>query len=227
MIFKKRKSMKEQQTHTTPDTQEPTTDNLSQNNNTEPAEGGPEVAQTAEEQVPGLNRDEDMPGSVGVEETLAADVNGETEKLRAELAEAKDKYIRLVAEFDNFRRRNAKERMELIQTAGRDVVQSLLVVLDDCDRAARTMESSADLTQIKEGVGLVFHKLRHALEQKGLKVMESKGKDFDPELHEAITEIPAPTPELAGKVVDEVEPGYYLNERLIRHAKVVVGKSAE
>jgi molecular chaperone GrpE len=148
----------------------------------------------------------------------------EYEKLRKELDEAKDKYMRLVAEFDNFRKRNAKERIELIATAGRDIVQSLLVVLDDSERAEKQMESTEDVKAIKEGVSLVFNKLRSAMQQKGLKAMDSKNQDFDPDVHEAITEIPAPTEEMKGKVIDEVEKGYYLNEKLIRHAKVVVGK---
>ena len=146
------------------------------------------------------------------------------ERLQKELDEAKDKYMRLVAEFDNFRKRNAKERIELIATAGRDIVQSLLVVLDDSERAEKQMESTEDVKAIKEGVLLVFNKMRNALQQKGLKAMDSRNQDFDPDVHEAITEIPAASEDMKGKVIDEVEKGYYLNEKLIRHAKVVVGK---
>ena len=146
------------------------------------------------------------------------------EKLQSELNEQKDKYIRLFAEFDNFKRRNAKERMELIQTAGKDVISSLLDVLDDCDRAEKQMQTSEDLQQIKEGIQLVFGKLRNTLQARGLKSMESIETDFDVEKHEAITEIPAPQPNLVDKVVDEVQKGYYLNDKIIRFAKVVVGK---
>ena len=146
------------------------------------------------------------------------------EKLQSELNEQKDKYIRLFAEFDNFKRRNAKERMELIQTAGKDVISSLLDVLDDCDRAEKQMQTSEDLQQIKEGIQLVFGKLRNTLQARGLKAMESIETDFDVEKHEAITEIPAPKPHLVDKVVDEVQKGYYLNDKIIRFAKVVVGK---
>ena len=167
-----------------------------------------------------LNTDDSVSGMQHLDDEVGEE--SEMEKLRAELAEAKDKYLRLVAEFDNARRRNAKERVELIQTAGKDIVQSLLVVLDDTDRAAKQMETSEDLATIKEGVTLVFNKLRNTLQQKGLKKMESVGHAFDADLHEAITEIPAP--DMAGKVIDETEPGYYLNDKLIRHAKVVVGK---
>jgi molecular chaperone GrpE len=146
------------------------------------------------------------------------------EKLHSELNEQKDKYIRLFAEFDNFKRRNAKERMELIQTAGKDVISALLDVLDDCDRAEKQMQTSEDLQQIREGIQLVFGKLRNTLQARGLKAMESIATDFDVEKHEAITEIPAPQPNLVDKVVDEVQKGYYLNDKIIRFAKVVVGK---
>ncbi len=146
------------------------------------------------------------------------------EKLQAELIEQKDKYIRLFAEFDNFKRRNAKERIELIQTAGKDVITSLLDVLDDCDRAEKQIQSSEDLQQIREGIQLVFGKLRNTMQARGLKPMESIETDFDVEKHEAITEIPAPNPALVDKVVDEVQKGYYLNDKIIRFAKVVVGK---
>lgn len=147
-----------------------------------------------------------------------------TEKLQAEIAEQKDKYIRLFAEFDNFKRRSAKERIELMQTAGKEVITSMLDVLDDCDRAEKQIQSSNDIEQIRQGVGLVFNKLRTTLQAKGLKVMDTINTDFDVEKHEAITEIPAPTPELSGKVIDEVQKGYYLNDKIIRFAKVVVGK---
>ena len=153
-----------------------------------------------------------------------AEPENEVEKLQTVLNEQKDKYIRLFAEFDNFKRRNAKERMELIQTAGKDVITSLLDVLDDCDRADKQIQTTEDLQQIKEGIQLVFGKLRNTLQARGLKPMESIETDFDVEKHEAITEIPAAQPNLVGKVVDEVQKGYYLNDKIIRFAKVVVGK---
>ena len=153
-----------------------------------------------------------------------AEPENEVEKLQIVLNEQKDKYIRLFAEFDNFKRRNAKERMELIQTAGKDVITSLLDVLDDCDRADKQIQTTEDLQQIKEGIQLVFGKLRNTLQARGLKPMESIETDFDVEKHEAITEIPAAQPNLVGKVVDEVQKGYYLNDKIIRFAKVVVGK---
>jgi molecular chaperone GrpE len=148
----------------------------------------------------------------------------EIAKLKAELEEQKDKYVRLFAEFDNYKRRTSKERIELIQTAGKEVITSLLQVLDDSDRAEKQMQETDDPAHIKEGVQLVFNKLRKTLQAQGLKAMESINNDFDVEKHEAITEIPVDDKKLKGKVVDEVEKGYYLNNKLIRFAKVVVGK---
>jgi len=149
---------------------------------------------------------------------------GDADKLQAEVNELKDKHLRLMAEFENYRRRTSKEILDIRLTAGREVVQALLTVLDDMGRAEVQLEKSGDVAAIKEGVSLVFNKLRNVLQQKGLKKMDAAGADFDPDVHEAITEIPAPTPDMAGKVIDMVEPGYYLNDKLIRHAKVVVGK---
>jgi molecular chaperone GrpE len=146
------------------------------------------------------------------------------EKLKAELESLNDKYLRKVAEFENFRRRSAKERMDLIQTAGREVIVDLLDVLDDCDRAQKQLETSDDPEQIKEGVMLVFNKLRNTMQSRGVKAMDTMNQEFNPDLHEAITEIPAPTPDMKGKIVDEVMKGYYLNDKIIRHAKVVIGK---
>lgn len=151
-------------------------------------------------------------------------VPDETEKLKAELEEQKDKYIRLVAEFENYKRRTSKERVELIQTAGKEVIISLLEVLDDCDRAEKQLLESEEADQIKEGVLLVFNKLRKTLQNKGLKAMESINTEFDVEKHEAITEVPVTDESMKGKVVDEIQKGYYLNDKLIRFAKVVVGK---
>ncbi len=145
------------------------------------------------------------------------------EKLRADLAEANDKFLRLYAEFDNYKRRTIKERAELLQTAGKDVLQSLLPVLDDFERALKSMETANDVSSVKEGVLLVQSKLKNILTQKGVKEMESIGQPFDADIHEAITNIPAPDDSMKGKVIDQVEKGYYLNDKVIRFAKVVVG----
>jgi molecular chaperone GrpE len=169
-----------------------------------------------------INTDENAAGTSHLNEPVAGE--NEMEKVAAELQEQKDKYLRLMAEFDNFRRRTAKERLELIQTAGKDVIVSLLDVLDDVDRAEKQLQASDDLAAQKDGVQLVFNKLRSALQARGVKAMESINTAFDVEKHEAITEIPAPSEELKGKVMDEVVKGYYLNDKLIRFAKVVVGK---
>jgi len=148
----------------------------------------------------------------------------ELDTLKKEVEEQKEKFIRLYAEFDNYKRRNAKERVELIQTAGREVIQSMLEVLDDCERAEKQMNQSEDLKQIKEGIGLVFIKFRNMLQSRGLKEMKSIGEAFNPDFHEAITEIPVPDETMKGKIVDEVEKGYTLNDKIIRFSKVVVGK---
>jgi molecular chaperone GrpE len=147
----------------------------------------------------------------------------EVEKLKAELQDFKEKYLRLVAEFDNFRKRTAREKLETIQTASKDVVVSLLEIVDDADRAQQQLATSTDPDEIKKGILLVFNKLRNILQSKGLKVMDAKGKEFDPDLHEAIVEVDAGK-EMKGKVVDVVQNGYYLNDKIIRFAKVVVGK---
>lgn len=175
-----------------------------------------------EESAMNLNADENIAGTANLSDTIAEE--SEFEELRIELQEQKDKFIRLYAEFDNFKRRNAKERVELIQTAGKEVIQSMLEVLDDCDRAEKQMQKTDDVQQIKEGIQLVFNKLRSNLQSRGLKEMKSIGEPFNPDIHEAITETPVQDPSMAGKVVDELEKGYSLNDKIIRFSKVVVGK---
>ena len=181
---------------------------------------GQAQADQPEEMSMGINADENIAGTQHLNEEVAEE--SAMEKLEAELQEQKDKYLRLYAEFDNYKRRTSKERVELIQTAGKEVIQSLLEVMDDTDRAEKQMNSTEDVKLIREGVQLVFHKLRATLQSRGLKEMNAIGTPFNPDLHEAITEIPMPGNE--GKVVDQVEKGYYLNDKIIRFAKVVVGK---
>ncbi len=178
-----------------------------------------EVISTENEEM-SINADADVPGNIHLSNPEGEDV---MEKLQAELEEQKDKYLRLVAEFDNFKRRTAKERIELIQTAGKDVIISLLEVMDDCERAEKQLKDTDDIAAQKEGIQLVFNKLRNTLQAKGVTPMESINTEFDVEKHEAITETPADE-EMKGRVVDEIEKGYYLNNKLIRFAKVVVGK---
>ncbi len=156
----------------------------------------------------------------------AGDTAAETQEdtTAIELAEMKDKFVRLMAEFENFRRRTAKERLELAKTASQDVMSDLLPVLDDMERARQSIEAKVDPDAILQGLELVFHKLKHVTQQKGLKPMETKaGDEFDSELHEAVTQIPAPSDELKGKIVDVIEKGYTLNEKVIRFAKVIIG----
>ena len=151
-----------------------------------------------------------------------AEVSAE-DKLKDELAQANDKYLRLYAEFDNFRRRTSKERVELLQTAGKEIIVSLLPVLDDFERAEKAMEKSTDVEALKAGVALIQNKLNNILTQKGLKPMQSIGQPFDADLQEAVTNIPAPTDDMKGKVIDEMEKGYTLGDSVIRFAKVIVG----
>lgn len=142
----------------------------------------------------------------------------------AKYKEVNDKYLRLYSEFENFRRRTAKEKLALMQTAGEDVIKDLLPVLDDLERARKSNETAEDIDAVKEGFHLVYNKFHKTLESKGVKEMKAQEEPFDVELHEALTKIPAPTEDLKGKVVDVIEKGYLLNEKVIRYAKVVVGE---
>jgi len=168
-----------------------------------------------------INTDENISGSQNLE--VGPDGSAEVENLRQQVDELNDRYLRKVAEFENFKRRTARERVEYIQTAGREVISDLLDVLDDSERAQKQLETTEDVLQIREGVQLVFNKLRSVLNGKGLKPIEALNQPFNVDQHEAITEIDAGE-EMKGKVVAEVQKGYYLNDKIIRFAKVVVGK---
>ena len=146
------------------------------------------------------------------------------EELEDKNAELKDKYLRLMAEFTNYKKRAVREKLEMMGTAAQDTLSAILPVMDDFDRAKKTAEDDSTTEQFSEGVQLVYNKLKNILEQKGVKAMETNGMDFDPDLHEALTEIPAPSEDMKGKIIDTVEKGYFLNDKIIRHAKVVVGK---
>lgn len=148
----------------------------------------------------------------------------ELAQLKLDKEELKDKYIRLVAEFDNYKRRTSKQIIEIRETATEGLMTSLLEIVDDYDRAKDNLEKAEDVAALKEGVYLIFNKLIKTFEAKGLVEMDAKEKAFDADFHEAIAEIPAPTPELEGMVIDVVQKGYLLNDKIIRHAKVVVGK---
>jgi molecular chaperone GrpE len=146
------------------------------------------------------------------------------EKAESELLELKDKHIRLQAEFDNYRKRTLKERMELLKTASESLLISILPVIDDFDRAMQTLDVVEEENHAKDGVKLIYNKFQEFLKQNGVKEIEAKGQNFDTDLHEAITKIPAPTEELKGKIVDVVQKGYYLNDKVIRFSKVVIGE---
>ena len=148
----------------------------------------------------------------------------EVDLLKGELEESKDKYLRLYSEFENFRRRTAKERLELIKTANEDLILGLLPVLDDFDRAYKAIGDQEETKAVKDGVQLIYSKFSKTLESKGLKAMgDLKGEAFDAEVHDAITQIPVEEEKLKGKIVDVIEKGYYLNDKVIRYAKVVIG----
>jgi len=189
------------------------TENISEENGFEAVSG--------RESTVDINTDENVAGTNNLSQTLEED--DLVEKLNADLQEQKDKYLRLLAEFENYKRRNARERVELSQTAGKEIIISLLDVLDDCDRAEKQLQEDKSNKDLR-GVLLVFNKLRNVLQNRGLKPMESLHSEFDVEKHEAISEVPAPSADLKGKVVAEVMKGYYLNDKIIRFAKVIVGK---
>jgi molecular chaperone GrpE len=175
----------------------------------------PQMTNTAEDEMSTLD-EQGLPehGEPGQEST---------NKLEEELTEMKDKYLRLYSEFDNYKRRTSKERLDLLKTANQEMVVALLPVVDDFERARQSMQNAQDVASVKEGVDLIYNKLFSLLQSKGLKPMDAQGTAFDADIHEAITQIPAPDDSLKGKVIDEVEKGYYLHDKVIRFAKVVIG----
>lgn len=160
----------------------------------------------------------------GVEGELEKDDDSELDTLKDQMEKEKDKFLRLFAEFENYKRRTSKERVEMFKTANQEVMAAMLPVLDDFDRALNEIRKAKDKNLLK-GVELIHNKLKETLKNKGLEAVKvEKGDAFDAELHEAITQIPAPTEKLKGKIVDVVESGYKLGERIIRYPKVVTGK---
>lgn len=146
------------------------------------------------------------------------------DKLQKEIDELKDKHLRLSAEFDNYRRRTVKEKMDLVKSGGEDVLKKILPIVDDFDRAVSHLAEVKDAEAVKAGIMLIYNKFQSFVGTSGLQEIDAKGKDFDTDLHEALTKIPAPTPELKGKVIDVVEKGYMLGDKIVRFAKVVVGE---
>ena len=165
--------------------------------------------------------EQDSAAQTATPETSADDTANRAD---AELADLKDKYLRLAAEFENYKRRTSKERADLFKTANQELMVALLPVLDDFDRARQHTQGTADPAALQNALDITYNKLNKTLQQKGLGPMNAKGGDFDAELHEAITQIPAPSDDLRGKIVEEIEKGYYLGDKVIRHAKVVLGQ---
>ncbi len=166
-----------------------------------------------------------------VEETEAQEVetqneaSSEVEQLKEEKEALNDKYLRLYSEFDNYKRRTQKEKLDLYSNAAEDIFKNILPIIDDFERAIKSMEESQDYESLKSGVDLIFNKLLSVLKSKGAEPMESPiGKDFDSDFHDAVTQVTTSEKKLKGKVVDELEKGYILNDKVIRYAKVVVGK---
>ncbi len=193
---------------------------------------GAEKAEEVKENVEPTNEQEQAQDTIEQEEkeeqTEAkeekAPEKSEAEVQAEKLAEINDKYVRLSAEFDNYRRRTLKEKMELTKTAGESLIIGLLPVIDDFDRALSHIDEAKDIDALKEGIKLIYNKFNEYLTQKGVKEINAKEEVFDTDVHEAITKIPAPTEDMKGKVIDCVEKGYTLNDKVIRFSKVVVGE---
>ena len=177
-----------------------------------------ETKDTAEEQP----QNEQAEGTAPL--THEDELEKELEKAQEALEEQKDKYLRLSAEFDNYRKRTMKEKAELILNGGEKSISSILPVIDDFERAIKTMETAKDVKAVKEGVELIYNKFMAVMAQNGVKVIETKDQPLDTDYHEAIAVIPAPSEEQKGKILDCVQTGYTLNDKVIRHAKVVVGE---
>lgn len=194
---------------------------MSQQGNQTPNENPMDSSQSNDQP---MNSEENV--VIDSEESTSSDnVNSESKEddWQLKFAEMNDRYLRLYSEFDNYRKRSARERVEFAKTAASDTFTAILPVLDDFDRAAKAMENAEDIAVVKEGMQLIYHKFRNILISKGLEEMNAQGETFDADFHEAITSIPSPDDSMKGKVVDEVEKGYSLNGKVIRFAKVVVG----
>lgn len=158
-----------------------------------------------------------------IEEVKAEEVNPAAE-LQKQLDEAKDKYVRLSAEFDNFRKRTQREKMDLIKYGSEDVIKSILPLIDDFDRAIKHSETAKDVEAMRQGLVLIQGKFKDFLKSTGVQEIDAMGQELDTDMHEAITKIPAPDEQLKGKIVDVVEKGYKLNDKVIRFSKVVIGE---
>ncbi len=191
--------------------------------NKEQKEQPEEVKKEETNQPEGTAQEEKKEEEVAAEEKPLT-IEEQLEKSQQQNAELKDKYLRLYAEFDNFRKRSMKEKLEFMKMAAQDTLSALLPVLDDFDRAKKNADAEDSTEVFSEGVSLVYQKLYAVLQSQGLEPMASDGEVFDPEFHEAITDIPAPNDDMKGKIIDTIEKGYKLKDKILRHAKVVVGK---
>jgi len=169
-------------------------------------------------------QDEQLESSTNIDESISSSEESSINAVEAKLAEMNDKYLRLSAEFDNYRKRTIREKADLIKSAGEDILSNILPVLDNFERALSAIKSTSDPEAIKEGIVLIYTKFKEFLNQRGIKEIETLNKPFDAELHDAITKIPVHSKDQQGIVVDVVEKGYYLNDKIIRHSKVVVGE---
>ena len=166
--------------------------------------------------------EEELKKSTEVKEENAENIEHQDEGVGDPVQLEKEKYLRLYSEFENFRRRTNKERIDWMQNASKDIIKELLSIIDDMERGIKALKDAGNESAV-EGMELIYKKLFSTLEKKGLKPMTSVGEDFDSEIHEAVTQFAAPTPEMKGKVIDEIEKGYFLNDKVLRFAKVVVG----
>ena len=180
----------------------------------------PATPKECDEETVGQETSQENEAPLTEEEKLAQ----ELEKANEQIEEQKDKYLRLSAEFDNYRKRTMKEKAELILNGGEKSISSILPIVDDFERALKNMETATDVAAVKEGVELIYNKFMSVLGQNGVKVIETKEQPLDTDYHEAIAVIPAPNEALKGKILDCVQTGYILNDKVIRHAKVVVGE---
>lgn len=199
-----------------------TTDNVEEKKNTKTTQQNKKQKEKPTPSPAGKAKTKKAKESAKKEEVKLEKKKEKTDKEK--IAELNDKYLRLAAEYDNYRRRTLKERMDLMKTAGEDILVNILPVMDDFERALGSIDQAKEISAVKEGVQLIYSKFADFLKQRGIKEIEAKEKEFDTDLHEAITKIPAPDKKLKGKVVDVIEKGYYLNEKIIRFSKVVIGE---
>ncbi|WP_239653737.1 nucleotide exchange factor GrpE [Barnesiella sp. CU968] len=181
----------------------------------------PEDAVITEDVNPTVSENEEAGETVAEEAVSLAEEN---EKLKADLDKEKKEYLFLMAEFDNFRKRTLKEKSELIKNAGESAFKGLLPIVDDFERALKATENSDDASSVREGMELIYKKLKKYMEQNGVKEMDPEDREFDADKHEAISAVPVPDESLKGKILDTVEKGYTINDKVLRHAKVVVGQ---